>query len=91
MIFQKRINKNELGELQEMQRLINYEKLKLTLVKGNTALVKNGKELTKQSEDVLKLLENVHQQRVGQILGGYGFPQGVQVSVNLKTGKFIKK
>jgi len=77
----------ELTELRELHRIAALETFKLNCVKGNTAMVPGGQEWVKQQEAIVQLLENVKNERIGQILAGCGYPQGTPITVDLKTGK----
>jgi len=95
IIFNKtrKLSPNELEELRELARIAVTERFKANQIKGNTALVYDGKRMVRYQEDVAKLCENVKQARLKQVLGGLGYPQGTSLSINLLTGKvtIVKK
>ena len=86
-----KLNKQDLSELQELNRIVNAERFKLTQVKGNTALVPKGKEYIKTQEGIVSVLEATRESIVAKKLIGLGFQQGQPVMIDLKTGRIKNK
>lgn len=85
----KKINKDELYELQRLNEVVGAEKLKLICISGNTLLFEKGQDLKKNQENLVSLLEQKRQEYMGQVLARLGYPPKTNVSVNIKTGKII--
>lgn len=83
----KNINKEELYELQEINRIIIGEKWKLLQIQENTALIPEGQKLKEQLEKVIEVLEKKKFEHIGQLLAHLGYPPKVEAMVNFKTGK----
>jgi len=86
----RKMTEMELSELRELHKVVAIERFKLTAVKANTALMPNGQAWVSAQEALITLLENMKNQRVGQVLAGCGYPSGQPISVNLSTGKILK-
>lgn len=84
------LNGQNLSELQEIHRLVEYEKFKLKQIKGNTALIPNGNELAEQQEALVNLLEGAKQGILLEKLKSAGCVPGKPVSVNMSSGKIIQ-
>jgi hypothetical protein len=95
MIFsnKKRISEAELNEIRELQRIVSFEKFKAQQVKGNTAIIPNGrgKAIAEELEAMAELFENHMRIYIGQILARLGFSPMENVSINMKTGKVESK
>ncbi len=82
----RRLKAAELAEIQEMCRIVAHEKWKAMHIKGNTALLPNGQELSRQAEALTMLLENEKNLFVSEKLASLGYDAGTPVSLDLKTG-----
>lgn len=91
MIFNKRLSKEDQENLLEVSRMVNMYKFVGEQIKGNTALVRNGQGLAKEYQSIASLLDKVKSNMVSQALTKAGYPQGVNFSVNLRTGKVKKQ
>jgi hypothetical protein len=86
-MFGKYLTKYELGELQELDKLIRSERLKRSLAKDNTILIHNGKEYVKTQDGLIQILENQKGNMVAHFLKRLGYPQGTNVQIDLATGR----
>ena len=79
-----------MSELRQLNQMAIGEQFKADLIKGNTALVKNGQLLAEQCEQVAKLLNDMKNQKLVMILSGLGYPPKTEFSVDLVSGKITK-
>ena len=91
-LFQrKRLNEAERAEILDVSRLAQSYRFIATHLKGNTALVPGGQKVLEQYEAMAKLIDGVKNSMVSQRLSQLGYPQGVNFTVNLKTGKITQE
>lgn len=79
----------EILQLTKMVELANARKFEADQIKVNTALVPRGQEVANEVEAVARLLENVKNQYVGQLLVACGYDAGQNCNINLSTGEII--
>ena len=80
----------ELQEFIALTSLVNSEMWKAMQIAGNTALITNGIELAKQSEDTAKVLLNAKNNWTNQKLMECGVKPGVACSINSETGQIVE-
>ena len=85
-MFKKKITGLELKEIQEIHTIVQTEKFKLAQIKGNMALIPNGRALVNQLEATTKLFQDIETRLVSERLKKFGFPEGMNVSMDVKTG-----
>jgi hypothetical protein len=83
----RKINKDELREIQKLNDIVGAEKLKLILIQGNTLLINDGQKVKEQQEAVVKLLEQKVSEYMGQLLSNLGYPAQTKATMNLKNGE----
>jgi len=83
----KKLDADELEELREFTRMVNYEKFKLIQVENNTLLIPGGKDLAKQQKALVELYERVKGEFVGRKLRELGFEQNEKVNIGLNNGR----
>jgi len=83
----KKLDADELEELREFTRMVNYEKFKLIQVENNTLLIPRGKDLAKQQKALVELYERVKGEFVGRKLRELGFEQNEKVNIGLNNGR----
>lgn len=87
-IFRRRkLSEAERLDVLELNRIINSYSFIARQVKGNTARVPGGQDLVRQYEALVEFLEGLKKDMVSQYLMRLGYPQGVNFSVDLRTGK----
>lgn len=86
----RELSPNEILELQELHRIASSYKFIANQIKGNTALIEDGKKLARQMEQIATLAENVKGQWISQKLAHLGYEKDQRVNVNLLTGEIIK-
>jgi hypothetical protein len=86
-MFAKRLTKQELGQLREMEKIIRIEKFKAEQVKRNTARVRGGQKYANTLDDVIALLEEQKADYLNAIFSRLGYEKGKAVRVDLETGK----
>ena len=89
-IERRNLTPTELQEFIGLTTLVNGEMWKAMQIASNTALVSNGIEVAKQSEDIVKLLLNAKNNWVSQMLAKCGVGQGVRCSINSETGEITE-
>jgi|TARA_R100001530_G_scaffold1410_1_gene2552 hypothetical protein len=87
----KNLNKEHIKVLTAIRKIVEAERFKADQIKGNTALLYNGKELGKEYEGVAKLMEDTEKNILAGILTDLGYEQGINYGVDLKTGKVTKQ
>lgn len=82
----QQLSEEDRAEFEELHRMaISYNFL-ARQIKGNTALVPEGQQVAAQYEAIARLIENAKNQWIGEKLNQMGYPQKVQVKVDIKTG-----
>ena len=89
-IEKRDLNTQELKEIRSMTEFVNGEIWKQSLIANNTALIKDGILLSKQLEDVNKVLVSAKEVFVSRILLDCGVPEGQPVNFNLETGAIVE-
>jgi hypothetical protein len=64
--FSTRLNREELGELRLLMKMIKQEEFKLSLVKHNTSRVPHGQDWCKQQEAIIDLLQQYKTELVNE-------------------------
>lgn len=85
-MFKKRLNKTDLADAQELQRLTSYFKRVALLIGNNTALIEDGKKVKNQYEAIVKLLEQDKQDFIAAALVRAGLKNRETAQVDLQTG-----
>lgn len=83
----RELNKDEIMELQDFHRIAASYRFVAEQIKGNTALIPDGKKAAEQFEAIAKLMENLKVQWISRKLAELGYKNGQPVSLNLITGK----
>ncbi len=86
-IATRNLNKEELNELKEVNRVAATKRFEVVHLKNNTALVPDGQKYLEQLEGMARLLENIRDQWTSAKLAECGWPPGQPVSINLETGE----
>lgn len=81
------LSRQDLTDAQELVRILNAFDLVAKLVKGNTALVPQGKKLRDQLEAIVNLLTTTKNEFLGSALLRAGLKQDDKASVNIQTGE----
>ena len=82
----KKLSEVDLLEFSELNRLVGSEKYKLMAIKNNTALIPMGKQLMRQQEVLVQLIENQKNNWISVKLSELGIPKGLKVNISIKDG-----
>lgn len=83
----KKLKPEDLADAQELIRIINTFDYAAKLVKGNTALVPQGKKFRDQLESLVNLLTTNKNEFLGGALLRAGLNPDEKASVNIETGE----
>jgi exonuclease III len=87
----KNLNKEQLKVLRAIRKVVEAERFKADQIKGNTSLLYNGQELSKEYSGVATLMENTEKNILANILTKLGYEQGKNYAVDLETGVVTKQ
>lgn len=87
MIFGKKMSKQELGELREINKVLKTERFKAYIVAKNSYRVYKGQMWLKTQQDLISLLEEEQNNLISAVAQRLGFEIGVPVEVDLENGK----
>lgn len=81
----------EVEEIQNMVKVVQTERYKLIHMKKNTLMFKGkGKELVEIQEAMVDILENAKNDHIRNLFGRLGYPNGMNLTLNLATGRVNK-
>lgn len=86
MIFGKKMSKQELGELREINKVLRTERFKAYVVSRNSYKVFHGQNFLKTQNDLIALLEEEQNHLISSIGQRLGIEVGVPIEVDLKNG-----
>ncbi len=81
------LNKDELLQFNELNRIATAEKFKATQILGNTALVPDGQKVGEIQQAIANLMENTRINETARILIDCGVEKNKSVKINNETGK----
>lgn len=87
MIFGKKMSKQELGELREINKVLKTERFKAYIVAKNSYRVFKGQQWLKTQTDLINLLEEEQNNLISAVAQRLGFEIGIPVEVDLENGK----
>lgn len=92
MIFGgKKMSKQELGELREINKVLKTERYKAYVVARNTYQVYKGQQWLKTQQDLIALLELEQNNLISAVAQRLGIEIGVPVEVDLENGKLFPR
>lgn len=92
MIFDgKKMSKQELGELREINRVLKTERFKAYVVARNTYQVYKGQQWLKTQQDLISLLEQEQNNLISAVAQRLGIQVGIPVEVDLENGKLFER
>lgn len=86
MIFGKKMTKQELGELREINKVLKTERYKAYVVAKNSYRVYKGQQWLKTQYDLISLLEEEQNNLISAIGQRLGIEIGVPVEVDMENG-----
>lgn len=89
------LTKQELIEIQELNRIAQAEAFKAGTFAANTALLNfkgatPGKALAEQQNAIASMMERVKNEHVNAKLAQLGYPAGSPLALDLQTGRITK-
>ncbi len=83
----RKLNRLEILDLQDLNRLASMERIKAQEIEKNTALIPDGQKVAKQQKAIADLMENFKKNFISQKLLELGYKPSQKVDLDLMTGE----
>lgn len=92
MLFSKtkKLNDNDLLAFNNLNNLLGQEKYKAILIQNNTAVIPMGRQVMRQQEAIVALVEQGRDDWIRATLSKYEVSKGIKVKIDGKTGEITE-